>query len=295
MIYAILVFLAGCSFGILSPFVKLAYRAGFTVDQVVIAQNYSGMLILLVSVLLFSRKKTDFKTTLELIGLGCITSITGILYYGALQTIPASIAVVLLFQFTWIGIIFESIYEKKLPGKEKIYAVPFLFIGTMMSGGIMNTGELQLNIAGFTLGILSAVSFASFIFLSGKIGTDVPVINKTFYISIGAVLLSSIIYPPTFIENTIVIKELGKYGLLLGFFGVVIPPLLFSKGVPKIGAGISTILSSSELPVATLMSYILLHESISPLQWMGILIILIGISIPYMVSKKTKLDRLAHS
>src|SRR5699024_12444012 len=66
-------------------------------------------------------------------------------------------------------------------------------------------------------------------------------------------------------------------GLILGLFGVVLPPLLFSFSMPQVGNGLGTILSSSELPMAVLMSVIVLHENVTWIQFLGVTIIIIGI------------------
>lgn len=290
MIYALLVFLAGCSYGVLSTFVKLAYQSGFKVDEVTGAQNYFGFIILIILVLLFSRKKIDLKSSFSLISVGITTALTSIFYYKALQTLPAAIAVVLLFQFTWVGIIIEGIALQKFPNREKILSLPFLFLGTLMAGGIFKIGELNLTLNGFIYGMLSALTFSLFIFFSGRVANHVPVLNKSLLIVLGSLIVISIIYPPKFILNGSLSEGLTKYGLVLGFFGMVIPPLLFAKGVPKVGTGLSTILSSSELPVAVLMSALILKEPVTILQWIGIFIILLGICTPYiLISTKKKL------
>ena len=66
----------------------------------------------------------------------------------------------------------------------------------------------------------------------------------------------------------------------MGFFGSLVPPLLFNIGMPKIGSGLGTILSASELPTAVLMSTLVLHEAVTFSKWIGVIVILIGIAYP---------------
>lgn len=40
MLYSLLVFLAGCSFGLLSPIVKLGYNTGLQPEQVIFTQFF---------------------------------------------------------------------------------------------------------------------------------------------------------------------------------------------------------------------------------------------------------------
>ena len=48
-------------------------------------------------------------------------SMTGIFYAISVEELPASIAVVLLFQFTWIGVVIEAIANRTFPSREKLY------------------------------------------------------------------------------------------------------------------------------------------------------------------------------
>src|SRR5690625_6040580 len=57
----------------------------------------------------------------------------------------------------------------------------------------------------------------------------------------GAVIVIAIAFPVTdFAQGGISWSFVGL-GLLLGLFGVVLPPLLFSLGIPVVGSGLGTI------------------------------------------------------
>ncbi|MDQ8736950.1 DMT family transporter [Paenibacillus sp. LHD-38] len=67
---------------------------------------------------------------------------------------------------------------------------------------------------------------------------------------------------------------------------VVIPPLFYAIGVPRVGGGLATILSAAELPTAVIMSYVVLNESVNWLQWFGVGITMIGITLLFSSSGK---------
>ena len=50
--------------------------------------------------------------------------------------------------------------------------------------------------------------------------------------------------------------------------------------MPKVGSGLGTILSASELPTAVMMSTLILHEAVTYSQWFGVIMILCGIAFP---------------
>lgn len=282
MIYAFLVFMGGCFYGILSTIVKFAYAAGYSVNEVIGAQFFFGFILQMIVVLLFSRKKVSWKQAGLLMLVGTTMSGTGIFYGASLVTVPASIAIVLLFQFTWVGIIIEAIASRKRPSKGKVISIIVLLIGTLLSANIIDGGFDDLTLWGVGLGLLSAVTYALFIFVSGKVATNVPALNRTMMMSMGGMLLVFVIYPPTFLVDGALLGGLWKYGLLLALFGTVISGSCLMIGAPKIGSGLATILSSSELPVAVISSALVLKESVSIMQWLGVALIFVGIIIPQL-------------
>ena len=93
-------------------------------------------------------------------------------------------------------------------------------------------------------------------------------------------MLVCIMLPPVFLINGALSNGLLLYGLFFGFFGSLVPPILFNIGMPKVGSGLGTILSASELPTAVLMSTLILHEAVAFSQWIGVIMILAGIAFP---------------
>ncbi|MED1372821.1 DMT family transporter, partial [Bacillus paranthracis] len=204
----------------------------------------------------------------------------GIFYYASLKTVPASIAIILLFQFVWVGIIIEAVATKTLPSREKVISVIFLLAGTFLSSGLLEKSAGDFDTTGIILGLLSAVTFATYIFVSGKVAVEVPSLPRGVLLMAGALTLVMIVFPPTFIFNGAISEGLWKYGLGLGTFSIVIPSIAFTIGIPKIGSGLATILGAAELPVTTIMSVFVLKEAVLSSQWFGVSLILIGIAIP---------------
>lgn len=297
MRWAFIVLLGACSYGILSTFAKLAYAEGFTPAEVIGSEMFFGVIIIWVLALFVTgRRRTKEKAIRSpaaiggpntrkgrarkwpgLLAVGCLIGLTTILYFSSVSYVPASLAIVLLFQFTWIGVLFESVSRRQWPSRHKVVALIFLFIGTILTGGVLQ-GEWQgLPLPGLVLGVLAAVSFATYINLSGVVATDVhPVLRSSVMLS-GALLLVCIVFPPAFLWNGALLAGLWRWGLLLAFFGCVVPTVSFAVGVPRVGGGLATILSSAELPTAILMSALVLGEEVQPLKWLGVAVILIGI------------------
>jgi drug/metabolite transporter (DMT)-like permease len=284
--YSVLVLLGAVSYGILSTIVKLAYEQGFDVQAILGGQFLFGWLIVFFLMIFFSRRRVSMKAMFQLMGVGVISSLVGVFYYSSLKTIPASISIVLLFQFTWIGVLLEAISLKVLPSREKLFAIILLLLGTMLAGNIFDLDASQWTLTGTMFGLLSGVCFAFFIFFSGKVQVGLPFLTRSFYMVTGGLLAIWTIFPPTFLLSNVFLEELWRYTLPLGIFGMVIPTLFFSLGVPQIGSGLGTIIGSAELPTVIILSVYILHEPVSMQQWLGVVLILIGIAIPQVLIKK---------
>lgn len=275
--YALFVFLGGCCYGVLSTFVKLAYAANYSVTEVTGAQYLFGVLLTWVLVMFKKKQKISLNQTFKLLLSGIPFGLTGVFYYQALQTLNASLAIIFLFQFVWIGALFEWVFHKKKPTKGKIISIGILIIGSILAAGLLAKNEAALSLHGSAWGLLSALTFTTFIFLSSSVGKDTPPVLKSAFLSTGGLIVVLIVYPPMFLVDLPVLMGVAPYGLLLGLFGVALPPLLFSIGMPHIGPGLGTILTASELPVAVTLSALILAEFVSLSQWLGVVIILIGI------------------
>ncbi|PKG24217.1 EamA family transporter [Niallia nealsonii] len=286
--YSFFVLAGAISYGLLSTAIKLGMESGFTVNELVGGQYLFGWLGLFLVVLVSSKFRLSKKLIFSLLLAGIPMSLTGITYGFAVKELSASVAIVFLFQFTWIGVIIEAIANKKFPGKDKWLSISILFIGTLFAGGIFNGSSLYYSGSGIIFGLLAACFFALNIFFNSRIATRVPAYTKSFYMTTGATIIICSVFPPTFLSSGALLEGLWKYGFFLGLFGVVLPVICFSIGAPKVGAGLGTILSSVELPVVAIASITFLHETVSGLQWIGIFLILVGIIVPnvYFIKKK---------
>lgn len=286
--YSFFVLAGAISYGLLSTVIKLGMKDGFTVDELVGGQYLFGWLGLFIVVLISSGLRLSKKLIFSLLLAGIPMSLTGITYGFAVKELSASVAIIFLFQFTWIGVIIEAIADKKFPGKEKWLSIILLFIGTPFAGGIFNGESLEYSLSGVLFGLLAALFFALNIFFNSRIAVQLKAYTKSFYMTTGATIVICSVFPPAFLSSGALQAGLWKYGMFLGLFGVVFPVICFSIGTPKVGAGLGTILSSAELPVVAIASIIFLQETVSGWQWLGIFLILLGIIAPnlYMMRRK---------
>ncbi|ULO05218.1 EamA family transporter [Paenibacillus sp. 19GGS1-52] len=300
MKYLVSVLMGAMSYGVLSTIVVLAYGEGYQLGEVVGSQLLTGFilswLLVLYTKLKEKRKlhgsasvstatskispKLTWKQRLLLMLAGAPTVVTGLLYYQSLRYIPASFAIILLFQFTWISVLIQAVSKRQRPSKVMLWTLLVLLGGTLLAAGVMEQGSAPFNFLGILLGLLSAVSYSLFIIFSGKAVPTVHPAYRSAWMVTGGLILLCILFPPYFLFNGLLWGPLLVFGLLLGFFGAFIPPVLFAIGVPHIGEDMAGVLGAAELPVAVLLSSFVLHEQVSELQWLGVGLILLGVIAP---------------
>lgn len=269
---------SGC-FGFTPIFAKLGFSYGYSLAQITILQIIIST-VFLWSITLIKRssfKGINKKNVPQIMMIGCFAGLTSIFYYGAMQYLPASLAIILLFQFVWIGFILEWIFNKIKPAPVTIFAIILILIGVFFASNIIN-GEIQgLPFKGFLFGILSAFTYAGFIFSSGKVAVKVDPWTRTSLMSTGSMMLILIIFMKDI--STVLPLEANLLTAAAGvsLFGAILPPLFFAVGAPLVSGGIANILSSVELPVAILSASLILSEVVTPLQWFGTAIILAAI------------------
>ena len=286
----LLIALGASSYGMLATFVKMAYSEGFTTPEVTIAQFTYGILgIVLINTIQKSQNKNQAtiastKTIIQLMVAGTSLGMTSVFYYLAVKYIPVSIAIVLLMQTVWMGVLFEMLLEKKIPSAQKIISVFVVLVGTALATNIIED-KLVTDWRGIVLGLLSAASFTTTMFTANRVGIGVSSAQRSLFMLLGGavIVIGFAIANQT---GDFHFEIFAKWGIVLALFGTIIPPLLFNAGFPLTGIGLGSIVSALELPVSVLMAYFLLNENINTWQWIGIVLIILAIVIMNINYKK---------
>jgi drug/metabolite transporter (DMT)-like permease len=278
-----LIGLGATSYGMLATFVKMAYAEGFTTPEVTIAQFVYGITgILLINAFQKAQNKNQAakaapKTIAQLLLAGTSLGMTSVFYYLAVKYIPVSIAIVLLMQTVWMGVLFEMLLEKKIPSAQKITSVVVVLLGTALATNIIEN-QIAFDWRGIVLGLLSAASFTTTMFTANRVGIGVSSAQRSLFMLLGGAV---IVFGFAIANQTgdFHFGIFNKWGIVLALFGTIIPPLLFNAGFPLTGIGLGSIVSALELPVSVLMAYFLLNENINTWQWIGIVLIILAIVI----------------
>ena len=279
------------SYGMLATFVKLAYEQGFTTAEVTTSQ-YVFALIFMMALNYFTKNNQTMqaskKDVKQLVISGTSMGFTSVLYYLSVKYINASIAVVLLMQSVWIGVLIEIILKKAKISALKIVAVILVLLGTALATNLFKA-DIVFNFKGFLFGFLAALSFSVTLFSTNSVAQHLHPFKRSLFMLFGGAIIVSLFalatqILPTYFNLNLINQEfitiknyevsiLYTWGILLSVFGTILPPILLNKGFPLTGVGLGSIVSAMELPVSVTFAYVLLNEQVLVSQWLGILTI----------------------
>lgn len=274
--------IGAASYGILATFVKYANNQGFGTAGLAFSQYLFGALLLSILAILFSKKSTSTRTKskglnpkLKLILFGSFLGLTSSFYYLSIQYVPVSVGIILLMQTIWMGVVLEFFTARAQVSKLKVLGAIIAIFGTMLAAKVFET-DIELNLKGVGFGLLAALSFTGVMFSTSKVALQLPNLIRTQYLVYGG-LLAIILFWNVQIIHEFNLTVFVEWGIFLGFFGTILPPLLFNRGFPIIGTGLGSIIAALEIPISVLSAYWVLNEAISGLQWLGIVIILFAV------------------
>jgi drug/metabolite transporter (DMT)-like permease len=210
--------------------------------------------------------------------------LTSTFYYIAVQYIPVSIAIVLLMQTVWMGVVLESVLTKKVPSKGRIMAIVLILTGTILSTDMLANKE-SIHWIGIVWGLLAALSYTISVLTTNRIALEMHPFRRTFWMLLGGFIVVILISFPALLEKFDLSIFVG-WGFLLALFGTILPPVLFNSGMPLTGLGLGAILSSIEIPVSVSMAFFILGEPVTVFQWLGIILIILTVILMNLGNKK---------
>lgn len=275
---AVLVFLGAMSYGILATIVKFANNQGIHTSVLTFMQFAVGVCFLIV-LARFQQKQSKARlkraSKIKLVLFGTTFGMTSIFYYMSIQYIPVSMGIILLMQSIWMSVVLEALLSRTFPNPLKIIGTITILVGTALATNVL-VEVASIDWRGIGLGMMAASSYTISLYASSNIETGHKNAVRSQYLISGGLLFVLAYWNYDIITYFTSTSGL-LWGALLALFGTIIPPLLFTKGIPLVGIGIGAIIAAVEIPVSILSAHIILDERIAMLQWIGVLVILVSV------------------
>lgn len=283
MIGFIEIILASVCFGFLGVFGKLAFNNGISVGELLTGRFLLAAFILWAILLLFKPDWTKISGQQFLISaaLGIFGyALFATLYFKAVEGLSVALAALLLYTYPlWVQLIAFIMGERPTPWQLLCTMVAFLGLIFLLWGQI-NVGSA----VAFMSGLGSAIAYAIYIVVSGKYQKSIrPMTSSLYVITFSAAALLSFHNPSiqrleSF--NTIQVKIIFGIALLC----TIIPMTLVLASLQKLKKTEVALLSMLEPLTATVASWALLNEGLSPLQLIGGFLILAGLGLRFRES-----------
>jgi len=275
----LLVALSGVLFGLIGYLGTQLFNEHFAIENMLFWRFLIATLWILFGNFIFNRKNI-FATEqspivlLKILLIGtCTYSIATTLYFIAAKHIGTGLAMVIFFSFPFFVSLFAWFLSDWEMTKPTVYSLLAVFAGLILLKG---QGKNMLDKQGIFYALMAAFFYAGYIFANQN---TVKIINSamlTLLVCGGNTIVFFIIafYSHTFFLPSHLHAWL--YIFAIGVFATALPIQFLLNGLKYISPIKASVLSVLEPTVTLLVGTALLHESITYLQFIGIVIVLLG-------------------
>lgn len=226
---------------------------------------------------LFRKEKADLprKRQFWLIGLGLVFAMSGYSALFALDRIPSSLYIIILYIYPSLIVIYSIIRHRPVPSLFWL-GLPMSFIGLVIT--VYRPGQnLVIDLVGLLMTFLNAISMMVYILLSEEVfrGVD-DRLSGTSWVMTGAMLVSLGMIPIFGLS----LPNSGREWILLltyGLFGTLMPVLSMNIGLQLIGAARGSVIITFQPVITILLALSFLNEALTLQQWIGGLLVVTAV------------------
>ncbi|MFC5930429.1 EamA family transporter [Cryobacterium melibiosiphilum] len=280
--------LSAVSFGTSGALVKPLLEAGWSPTAAVTVRAFTAGLVLLPLAIMALRGRWAalWLGRWRVLGMGVVgVAVTQLAYFAAIQTIPVSTALLVEFLAPLILVGVAWAVSRRMPR-------PAVFLGSALAVGglvlVIGPGALQVvDPVGLTFAFLAAIGCATYFFIAARPDRDLPpVALAAFGLIVGGVILG-VLGLTGVLSFTATFGELPLFGALLPWWVPIILLVVVSTAVAYgtgiaaagvLGSRLASFVGLLEVVFASLFAWLLLGEQLTPLQLLGGLLILGGIT-----------------
>lgn len=293
-----LIVVSAAGFGSGTVISKPIYAAGLTWAQLLAWRFAIGAALAWGWLLISSERRAALRRLgrrQALVGVGLGVWYTGNAgtYYAGLETVPASLAGVLVYLYPAIVAVLSVRYATRLSGRR-----PWIALGIALGGVVLALGGIDLgagaSLGGIALILASPVIYAGWIVLSARLAgerTDRLAHESADAARVDdAAAASALMITATAVVFAIVALATGRplappdipsgawpYLVAIGFAGTFLAIQTFYAGSRRIGAAQAALVSTVEPLIIVTLAYLALHETLAPIQLLGGGLIIAGV------------------
>jgi len=294
----VLIVISAAGFGSGTVLSKSIYAAGLDWLQLLAWRFTIGATLAWAWILISPERRAAVRRlgrrpALVAIGLGVWYTGNAGTYYAGLETVPASLAGVLVYLYPAIVAVLSVRYATRLSGTR-----PWIALGIALAGVVLALGGIDLTppppISGLALILTSPLIYAGWIVLSARLAGErsdhlapesagagrvddaaaasALMISATAAVFVGAAFATGRPYLPADIP-----AAAWPYLAAIGFASTFLAIQTFYAGSRRIGAAQAALVSTVEPLIIVTLAWLALHETLAPIQLVGAGLIIIGV------------------
>lgn len=267
---ALFIFLSALMYATLPILGKLAFQAGLSPSAALLLRYLFSLFLLALYIGVLKREQVLTLKPLVIIQ-GILLTTGSLFYFYSLKYLAAGITTVIFFLYpVLVACLAIPVYKEKLQPR-LILALLLAIGGIIMVSGI--SGKVSLPYQGVALSLLACICYAVYGLIGQKTVAKTDPLSMTATLSLVAVVLIA-----GFSNRELsFLLHLSSRQIMIGLIMAVLNTLLavffFLKGVKKIGAARAALISTAEPPLCLLMAFLILGETLTPLQLAGSLLV----------------------
>jgi drug/metabolite transporter (DMT)-like permease len=294
----VLVVVSAAGFGSGTVLSKPVYAAGLDWLQLLawrfaIGATLAWAWLLLSPVRRSALRRLSRRQALLAIGLGIWYSGNAGTYYAGLETVPASLAGVLVYIYPAIVAVLSIRYATRLSGRR-----PWIALGIALAGVVLALGGIDLAVpppaGGIALVLASPVIYAGWIILSARLAgersdhlahetaggshaDDAAVATALMITATATVFVAGAVATGRHLAPAAIPGAAWPYLLALGFASTFLAIQTFYAGSRRIGAAQAALVSTVEPLIIVALAWLALGDVLSPVQLAGAGLVVIGV------------------
>src|SRR4051812_5546018 len=262
----LLCLLSAAGFAAMPIFARQAYATGLGLTPLLALRFVMAAAMLWALVLLRRRPLGSPRGLLvgAALGLGGYAVQAG-LYFGAIQRIDVSLASLLLYAYPSLVAAGAFALRRESPSRRKLGAL------SLASGGVVlvlaGGGPGAIDWLGAAMALGCAGFYTVFILGSDRAAAETPAVPFTASVVTGAAVTFAI--AALFTGGVHATGEGVVWTALIAIFSTVMPIVLFVAGLARVGPSTAAIASTVEPPLTVALAWLVLGETLGPLQLAG--------------------------
>ncbi len=286
----LLVLLATAGLALKGIWARLAYEEGMDVSAVLFYRSaLSTPLVVLSTWWLLRRSGQDGTSKLSVRDfvpgalLGAMFSVGMMCDFEAIAGLGASVSRVVLFGFPLVVMLLEAIKHRKLPGPRKLLGFVIAWCGLFAVARTQGSAPTHFGSDGISplaWGLASMSLYALYVWLSGGLSRKLGSVRLTSVsnLSTAAVVVGVILVAQRGHAPSVPTAGLGWIAMMV-LISTVVPYFLMMEGIRRLGSEDASLLAMTGPVITVVSGWLLLGESLSPVQLMGAAGTLLGVGV----------------